>query len=704
MKHLFTLLSILLICSSIEAQNSLNFDGSDDYVQTTFPSITGNSARTIEAWIKTTANANPSAGGSQKVITDMGTFVTGSRFTFNILWGNALRVEVGGSGFSGKTAVNDGNWHHVACVYDPNATDKISLYVDGSLDTAGNITTSVTTIASNMVIGRRVDNTNYWDGNIDEVRVWNFAKTAAQLASLYQQEICQNQTGLVAYYRLNEGTANGNNSAINTANDFSSNTYTGTLTNFGLLGSTSNWTNGVSITPAPDTTINIDTTVCGGFLSPQGNAAYTSRIVTDVYTNVQGCDSLLRYNVTVNTNKLTFETQQACDSFRTIKGILKTQSEIYTEVYTLANGCDSTVQTILTINQSTRDTLNISTCYAYTSPSAKIWSTTGVYLDTLQTAAGCDSLFTINLNINDTTYATVYDTSCSQYIGPSNITYNTTGTYTEVIANANGCDSVITLNLVINNPSDTVLTAIDCDSTTSESGRNTWYTSGNYFENFIGANGCDSIVNYEVGINFATSETIAVNECGPFTSPAGNLITKSGIYTDILINTTGCDSVLTIEATITENSPVVSKDGETLEVDIVGLTYQWLNCDNNNSRIALANKISYTPTMSGNYAVEVTEDNCKDTSVCINYPRTAAIEDIVVSDISLAPNPANNSVKIKSVIDYDFVLINNLGQNVYEGNTANTLSTSQLPEGVYYIRILTKDKTITLPLVVEHTK
>jgi hypothetical protein len=47
-------------------QNSVNLDGKNDYIQTKCAGITGMGARTVEAWINTTANADPGNGGVQK--------------------------------------------------------------------------------------------------------------------------------------------------------------------------------------------------------------------------------------------------------------------------------------------------------------------------------------------------------------------------------------------------------------------------------------------------------------------------------------------------------------------------------------------------------------------------------------------------------------------------------------------------------------
>lgn len=256
------LFSSLLFCllsgftTEIIAQNALNFDGIDDVVTTGSPGVSGSNSRTIEAWIKTTANSIPSAGGSQKTIVDWGTFINGQRFTFNLLHANAIRLEVGGNGLSGTIPVNDGNWHHVAVVYNASATNKVSLYVDGVLDASGNLTVSVNTVNSNPVrIGRRIDGVNGFEGSIDEVRVWNVARTQAQLQGSSTVELCA-QANLIAYYKLNDGIAGAANSSVTSTSDFSGNNYSGTLSGFTLNGSSSNWVTGQSFTaPTFDSTV-----------------------------------------------------------------------------------------------------------------------------------------------------------------------------------------------------------------------------------------------------------------------------------------------------------------------------------------------------------------------------------------------------------------------------------------------------------------
>lgn len=246
----FLFASVLHFSNGLSAQNALDFDGVDDYVQTTFPAITGNSARTVEAWINTTANAIPNAGGIQQVITDWGSNYQGGRFTFNVLWSNAIRLEVNGNGVSGTIPVNDGQWHHVAAVYDPSAPSPVSLYVDGVLDVAGSLSVTVNTGSDfDLRIGKRIEGLPMFDGSIDEVRVWNTARLQSELAANMTKEFCAIPSELVAYYQFNQGNAGNPNFGETTLNDNSGGGNDGTLLNMTLSGAESNWVTGATMAP-----------------------------------------------------------------------------------------------------------------------------------------------------------------------------------------------------------------------------------------------------------------------------------------------------------------------------------------------------------------------------------------------------------------------------------------------------------------------
>ncbi|MFD2600747.1 LamG-like jellyroll fold domain-containing protein [Flavobacterium suzhouense] len=243
---------MLFITTGINAQNALDFDGVNEYVQTTYQGMSGSAARTIEAWVKIPTD-NPT---TQTVIADWGNMaVNGQRFTFNVL-NNNLRIEIGGGGITYTSSLADNTWHHVAVTYDPTqATNKYTLYVDGLPGATGNITTAtISTAAGPVRIGRRIDNTGSFKGTIDEVRIWDVARTQAEIAGAMNTEFCALPTGLKAYYKFNNGVAGGNNAGVNLVLDSASG-KNGMANGFAFTGSTSNWVTGKTLTTSTPTAV-----------------------------------------------------------------------------------------------------------------------------------------------------------------------------------------------------------------------------------------------------------------------------------------------------------------------------------------------------------------------------------------------------------------------------------------------------------------
>lgn len=287
------ILCLLLIAFAPSfAQTGLNFDGSDDHISSASPGVTGSAERTIEAWIRTSANSIPGQGG-QRVILNWGSMTLGTRYTFCLLFNNAIRIEIGGAGLSGNTAVDDGMWHHVAATYK---SGFVQLFVDGVLDTSGTVA-GVNTSSGSFVIGRRVDNVNHFEGDLDEIRVWDVALNAGQLASKDSSEYCASPANLIAYYKLNDGIANANNTSISTVLDHSSQGNNGTLGNFALSGTQSNFIS----SPVLGAGINVQETVvsCGPYTAVNGITYSQSGQYNDTINDPNGCDTILDLNLTV---------------------------------------------------------------------------------------------------------------------------------------------------------------------------------------------------------------------------------------------------------------------------------------------------------------------------------------------------------------------------------------------------------------------
>jgi alpha-tubulin suppressor-like RCC1 family protein/GH43 family beta-xylosidase len=213
---------------------ALNFDGTNDRVALGNFSITGNGARTVEFWMKTTTTGvaqNPFSSGNQ---------ATSQSFNIKVLpTGN-----IGLMGFnndyyptSGIT-VADGAFHHIAITYD-GTTAK--AYVDGVLDWSRAIALNTSGTLNYLGISNHTGNEQYFTGTIDEVRIWNVARTKCEINAYKNCEIATSATGLLANYHFNQGVALSPNAGVTSLTDASGNSYTGTLTNFALTGSTSNW-------------------------------------------------------------------------------------------------------------------------------------------------------------------------------------------------------------------------------------------------------------------------------------------------------------------------------------------------------------------------------------------------------------------------------------------------------------------------------
>lgn len=228
--------------------NALALDGVDDYVVGTAAALPqGNAARTLEAWVLTTA-----ANG---VIFNYGTATTNQRAGLLVNGGNLYYVGENND-LRGNIALNDGHWHHVAATYTGTT---LSLYVDGVLDVTSNpgaFNTAGTTwrLGSRILTGTALG--EQFTGRLDEVQVYNTARTAAQIRADVTSPAVVPNASLVAYYSFDEGTpataSTGANAGVTTLYDLS-NTNHGTLTNFSLASgnTTSNWVESYALVCPP---------------------------------------------------------------------------------------------------------------------------------------------------------------------------------------------------------------------------------------------------------------------------------------------------------------------------------------------------------------------------------------------------------------------------------------------------------------------
>ncbi|HPG40304.1 MAG TPA: FlgD immunoglobulin-like domain containing protein [bacterium] len=270
--------------------NALAFDGVDDYVTTADidNALTG---FTIEAWVKW----NPSITTDVQFICGKGVEQL-ELHTGGGAGANGLRfIPVTGVYLDAATVLPTGQWTHIAAVYNP-ATSVAKLYVNGIEETLTNngpnpLYPAVANTAIPFYIGRRSDNMYYFKGMIDEVRVWNTVRSQAQIQQYMDIEVSPSAGGLIEYHDFNEGTPGGNNAGVTNLPDLTSNNYDGTLYNFALTGSTSNWVAGFITKATVTTDAAANVSADGATLNGTVNANNASTTVTFEYGLTTGYGS-----------------------------------------------------------------------------------------------------------------------------------------------------------------------------------------------------------------------------------------------------------------------------------------------------------------------------------------------------------------------------------------------------------------------------
>lgn len=191
---------------------SLDFDGVNDRVNTTYTFGTTNTF-TIEAWIfprSTTYSRLISNMSSSSLSTNTGDFIldtfgptdNGRNLRF------ALDGEASGSNDTQLYAFNVltlNTWNHIAVTFDNGLT---KILVDGVQVASVNNQSFSRILGSTRPVYFGIQNISparLYDGKMDEVRIWNVAKTAAELSANMNNCLSGMESGLTAYYNFEEG-------------------------------------------------------------------------------------------------------------------------------------------------------------------------------------------------------------------------------------------------------------------------------------------------------------------------------------------------------------------------------------------------------------------------------------------------------------------------------------------------------------------
>jgi hypothetical protein len=201
----FTSMSDFTKVSAHAPNSSLYFDGNQYATIPFYPELNLGDQYTLEAWV------NPSTiGGPYTRIIDKGAPNQNSPYLqYSLICGNSLGSDFcNGSSYnrvSSSFGVPTNEWKHIALTYDFGI---MVFFLDGEpVDTITTSNANSCGFQTTLNIGRRkMFDEFYFNGFIDEVRVWNVIRSEAEILSWYNKHIHNIPAGLVGYWDFDDGS------------------------------------------------------------------------------------------------------------------------------------------------------------------------------------------------------------------------------------------------------------------------------------------------------------------------------------------------------------------------------------------------------------------------------------------------------------------------------------------------------------------
>ena len=179
-QHMSLTRRLLLSVQARGGGYALEFNG-NDYINIDDAADDFNDSFTVCAWINTDSNSG------RQTIVGRNTNTGGNRFIFAVLSGK-LSLYINGADFNSGINVANGAWHYV--LFSHNIiNDKITLYIDGS-EVKSSSDSAFFSSDDKLSIGQEWDSgspSDFFNGIIDEVRIYEQALTLGQIQQLYAE-------------------------------------------------------------------------------------------------------------------------------------------------------------------------------------------------------------------------------------------------------------------------------------------------------------------------------------------------------------------------------------------------------------------------------------------------------------------------------------------------------------------------------------
>jgi len=145
----------------------------------------------------------------------------------------------------------------------------------------------------------------------------------------------------------------------------------------------------------------------------------------------------------------------------------------------------------------------------------------------------------------------------------------------------------------------------------------------------------------------------------------------------------------------------VTQNGYILSAVASGATYQWMDCNNNYAPVLSATNQNFAPLVIGNYAVEINQNGCIDTSVCINVVSVGINDNNSILNITIQPSPAINTLYLEGITKTASVEVYDVSGKLLLNKQLNTnqIDISSLVKGLYFIKISAEEGIVVRKFV-----
>ena len=174
----------------IDNNYSMEFDGTNYIDISATATLSGKAIVSLSVWIKPN-----SISGSNERIFDENTSTAGyTRFglerdtdTIQLKWRDASNDPSGSPGtLTTGSVLTAGVWVHILAIYDSSSNEQ-KIYIDGSLSISSSVSVSAlgTSATHGINIGRNPNSLDHFNGNIDEVAIFNTALSEPTIEAIY---------------------------------------------------------------------------------------------------------------------------------------------------------------------------------------------------------------------------------------------------------------------------------------------------------------------------------------------------------------------------------------------------------------------------------------------------------------------------------------------------------------------------------------